>query len=192
MLRFERMANPFPISRRQALTAAIAFPSAQRTILALDSREPAPNFKAKSLDGASFSNELVKGKVTLVEFWTTWCQYCRRDENAIQSIVKDFGGQGLVVLAVNVGEPKRTVKQYLERSQRAGSIILLQDTNLAALFAARSFPFYVAFDRNVKIAGEQRGAGGEGSLRRLLRKAGLESPQDSMSDGELQSSPKRN
>jgi thiol-disulfide isomerase/thioredoxin len=133
----------------------------------------------------------VKGKVTLVQFWTTWCQYCRRDQTAIDSIAKSFD-RDLIILAVNVGEPKRKVQQYLQQSPRSGSVVLLQDTNLAALFAARSFPFYVAFDRNVKIAGEQKGSAGEGSLRRLLRKAGLESPEDSLTEGELQSSPRRN
>jgi len=100
--------------------------------------------------------------------------------------------QGLIALAVNVGEPTRKVQQYLRQTPRKGSVVLLQDTNLAALFAAKSFPFYVAFDRNVKIAGEQKGSGGEGSLRHLLRKAGLDSPEGSMTDEELQSSPRRN
>lgn len=36
-----------------------------------------------------------------------------------------------------------------------------------------SDPIYVLIDRDGNIAGEQRGAGGEGSLRHLLAKAGI-------------------
>jgi thiol-disulfide isomerase/thioredoxin len=186
------MATSRLISRRHALTASIGAIATRGPMFGLDTREAVPNFKAKSLDGKSFSNESVRGKVTLVQFWTTWCQYCRRDQSAVDALISDFASQGLIVLAVNVGEGKRKVHNYLEQSPRSGSIVLLEDTNLAALFAARSFPFYVAFDRNVKIAGEQKGSGGQGGLRRLLRKAGLDSPNDSMTEGELQASPRRN
>jgi thiol-disulfide isomerase/thioredoxin len=152
---------------------AAAVPAA--LLVALDDREAAPNFKARSLDGERFSNESVRGKVTLVQFWTTWCPYCRRDQPAVESVFKEFEPRGLIVLAVNVGEAKRKVKQYLAENPRSVSVVLLEDTNLGAMFAAKSYPYYVAFDRNVKVAGKQKGAGGEESLLRLLRKAGLDS-----------------
>jgi hypothetical protein len=50
----------------------------------------------------------------------------------------------------------------------------MEDTNLAALYAARSYPLYVLIDRDGNVAGRQAGAAGEESLRRLLGKAGLE------------------
>jgi len=43
------------------------------------------------------------------------------------------------------------------------------------MYAATSYPIYVAIDREGNIAGIQRGAGGEDALRDLLSKAGLES-----------------
>ena len=50
----------------------------------------------------------------------------------------------------------------------------MEDINLAALYAARSYPVYVLIDREGNVAGKQSGAAGEDALRRLLRKAGLE------------------
>jgi hypothetical protein len=49
------------------------------------------------------------------------------------------------------------------------------DTNLAAMYAAKSYPIYVVVDRDGKIVHTQRGAGGGRSLRRMLSQAGLES-----------------
>ena len=37
-------------------------------------------FKAKTLNGESFTNESLKGKAYLIQFWATWCGYCKRDE----------------------------------------------------------------------------------------------------------------
>lgn len=138
-----------------------------------DVGEPAPRFTAKTLDGEKFNNDLLKGKVVLLDFWATWCPPCKKDEPAVESLIKDFSAQGLVVLSVNMGEPRRKVKKYLEQSPRSAKIVLADDTNLAAIYAARSYPTYVVIDRDGKVAGFQHGAGGEGPLRRLLAKAGL-------------------
>ena len=158
--------------RRTAL-AALASAAVGGTLFALNNREPAPRFTATTLDGEKFTNDSLKGKVVLLQFWATWCQYCRRDQTAVDSMVRDFPGK-LVVLAVDVGESKKKVRQYLEDSPRACKIVLTENTNLAAIYAAKSFPLYVVIDKDGNIAGTQRGAGGEDSLRRLLKNAGLD------------------
>ena len=140
-----------------------------------DAREAAPRFTAKTMTGEKFTNESIKGKVTLLQFWTTWCPYCRREQAFIDQIDHDFTAKGLVVLAVDVGESKKTVKKYLEEKPRTCRIVLTEDTNLAAMYAATAYPIYVVIDREGKIAGIQRGAAGEESLRDLLSRAGLES-----------------
>ena len=96
----------------------------------------------------------------------------------MDQIDKEFSSKGLVVLAVDVGESKKTVKKYLEHNPRAVRIVLTDDTNLAAMYAATSYPIYVVIDRDGNIAGTQRGAAGERGLRLLLRRAGLEADEE--------------
>src|SRR5947209_11076569 len=115
-----------------------------------DDNKPAPRFRAKTTSGENFNNDSVKGKVVLLEFWTTWCPYCRREQDTIDDIDKEFAGKGLVVLAIDVGESKKTVKQYLEENPRTCRIVLMQDTNLAAMYAAKSYPIYVVINRDGK------------------------------------------
>ena len=157
------------ITRRAAIGVATG-----GIVYAIDTREPAGRFRAKTLDGETFDNQAIAGKVVLIEFWATWCKYCKSDEHAVETLTREFAGDGLIVLAVDVGESKKKVKKYLEDSARTCKIVLTEDTNLAAWYGAKSYPYYVLIDRNGKIAGTQKGAGGEASLRRLLSKAGLE------------------
>jgi hypothetical protein len=65
--------------------------------------------------------------------------------------------------------------QYLKDHPRKCRIVLTEDTNLAAMYAANSYPIYVVVDRDGNVVETQRGAGGERSLRRMLSRAGLES-----------------
>ena len=73
-----------------------------------------------------------------------------------------------------MGEPKRKVKKFLETSPRSSKVVLAESTTLAAICEAKTYPMYVLIDREGNIAGTQHGAAGEGALRRLLAKAGLE------------------
>jgi len=142
-----------------------------------DDSEPAPRFHAKTITGESFTNESIKGKVVLLQFWTTWCPYCRKEQSLVDEIDREFAGKGVVVLAVDVGENKKKVKQYLQEHPRSCRIVLTEDTNLAAMYAANSYPIYVVIDKDGNIAGEQRGAAGERGLRGLLRRAGVEAEE---------------
>lgn len=139
-----------------------------------DDGKPALRFHAKANTGESFNNESVKGKVVLLEFWTTWCQYCHDEEPLIEQVNKEFADKGLIVLAIDVAESKKTVKKYLEQHPRSCRIVLTEDTNLAAMYQANVYPIYVVIDRDGNIAGEQRGAAGERALRGLLASAGIE------------------
>jgi thiol-disulfide isomerase/thioredoxin len=137
--------------------------------------DPAPRFHAKTTTGQQFNNESVKGKVVLFEFWTTWCKFCEEEAAAVDDIAREFKGQDLIVLAVDVLESDQKVKKYLADHPRSVPIVLTKDTNLAAMYNAQVYPIYVVLDREGNIAAEQRGATGENGLRRMLRRAGLES-----------------
>jgi len=144
--------------------------------------QPAPRFHAKTTTGEQFNNESIKGKVVLFEFWTTWCKYCEAEADLVDTIAAEFKNKDLIVLAVDVLEPDQKVKKYLVEHPRSVPIVLTKDTNLAAMYNAQSYPIYVLIDREGNIAAEQRGAGGEAALRRMLKRAGIEAKDESDSE----------
>jgi thiol-disulfide isomerase/thioredoxin len=170
------MAAPFLVLRRLvpillALTALCAYAGDE-------TGQPAPRFRARTTAGDQFNNASVKGKVVLFEFWTTWCKYCEEEASLVDDIAKEFADKGLIVLAIDVLEPDQRVKKYLVEHPRSVPIVLTKDTNLAAMYNAQSYPIYVVIDRDGNIAAEQRGAGGESGLRRMLKRAGIEAKDE--------------
>jgi len=139
-----------------------------------EAKEPAPRFNATTTSGEKFNNASLKGKVVLLEFWTTWCVYCEHERPFVERLNEEFGDKGLVILAVNVGEGKKTVKKYMEEHPRKTRIVLTGDTNLAAMYAVKSYPIYVVIDREGNITCKLDGAGGESALRNLVASGGLE------------------
>jgi hypothetical protein len=106
------------------------------------------------------------------------CPYCVGETSIVDQVSKEFADKGLLVLAIDVGESKKKVKQYIEAQPRKCRIVYMEDTNLAAMYAATVYPIYVVIDREGNIVGTQRGAGGEPALRRLLARAGIGAEED--------------
>ena len=136
-------------------------------------KEPGPRFNAKTTEGEKFTNASVKGNVVLLEFWTTWCGFCLDEAGFVDRINHEYRDKGVIVLAVDVGESKKTVKKYLDQHPRTSRIVLTEDTNLAAMYEATVYPIYVVIDRDGNVAATQRGAAGEDALRELLATAGV-------------------
>jgi len=166
---------------RRAVSLALIL-TAGCVLAAPNAKEAAPRFNARTTDGEKFTNDSIKGKVVLLEFWTTWCGFCADEAAFVDKIGHELAGKGLILLAINVGESKKTVKKYLEQHPRSCKIVLMEDTNLAAMYQATVYPIYVVIDRDGFIAGTQLGAGGEEALRTLIARGGLESPDDSDSN----------
>ena len=163
------MITPGP---RHPLLCGI-FLSAILLFSATAANEPAPRFNAITTSGEKFNNASIKGKVVLLEFWTTWCKFCVAEADYVDKLDKQYRDKGLIVLAINVGESKKLVKKYLEQHPRGCRIVLMEDTNLAAMYAANVYPIYVVIDKDGDISDEQRGAGGEEALRRLVSQSGF-------------------
>ena len=106
--------------------ASMAFAQAvhREIVVGDDDREPAPRFHAKTIAGEQFSNESVKGKVVLFEFWTTWCPYCKNEESIVNTLTTEFADKGLIVIAVDVAESKKVVQQYLKDHPRKCHIVM--------------------------------------------------------------------
>ena len=116
---------------------------------------------------AALSGSDLKGKVVLVDFWTTWCKPCKRDLPALQMLSTEFKDQGLVVLGVTVGEEAPPVEGMF-------TMIGMDDAaGIMAELSLTSFPTVVMVDREGKIASYEVGVQGESALREALKKVGI-------------------
>jgi thiol-disulfide isomerase/thioredoxin len=150
-----------------------------------------PQFSTQSLDGQKFNDVSLRGRVVLLEFWATWCPHCLSDQAAVNDIAHRFSREGLVVLAVDVGEPEKTVRKFLQAHPSSCPVALDENKNLSARFGKHGTPYYVAIDRDGFIAGTQEGAAGEDALVSMLSLAGLDLHSDAPRSNLLRSDASR-
>jgi peroxiredoxin len=70
--------------------------------------KPAPEITARTLDGSTIRIAGASGKVTIVNFWATWCAPCREEMPAIQAYYDKHKAEGLQVLAISMDKPGAT------------------------------------------------------------------------------------
>lgn len=67
-------------------------------------RPVAPDFALPDIDGQMHRLSDYLGKVVVVNFWATWCPPCREEMPAMQRAWEQLRDEGIVILAVNIGE----------------------------------------------------------------------------------------
>ncbi|HET6444252.1 MAG TPA: TlpA disulfide reductase family protein [candidate division Zixibacteria bacterium] len=61
----------------------------------------APDFTLDTLDGSQITLSDLRGKVVVVNLWTSWCPPCRAEMPAIEAVYQANKERGMEVLAVN-------------------------------------------------------------------------------------------
>jgi cytochrome c biogenesis protein CcmG, thiol:disulfide interchange protein DsbE len=82
---------------------------------------PAANFTLKDLDGNTVSLKDLKGKIVVLDFWSTWCVPCKKSFPAMQLAVNTYKNDPSVkFLFIHTWETTKTpvedVKKYIAQS----------------------------------------------------------------------------
>jgi len=110
----------------------------------------APDFRLESLDGQVVSLSGLRGGPVMLNFWATWCGPCRAEMPYIQEVFedKDWTDQGLVILAINVGEQPPEVKKFMEDNGLSFPVLLDTDTSVAENYGIRAIPTTLFIDKD--------------------------------------------
>ena len=76
--------------------------------------KPAPEFVTETLDGKKFSSKDFAGKVVVLDFWATWCCACVAAMPILKEVTDQFADEGVVFLAINTGEEKKEIEDFLK------------------------------------------------------------------------------
>lgn len=78
----------------------------------------APDFTLKDLNGKSvkLKDIINQNKVTLVNFWATWCPPCRREIPELIEFYQKYNPQKVALLAIDLQEDPGKVKTFAKKN----------------------------------------------------------------------------
>src|SRR5215471_17046562 len=73
--------------------------------------DPAPDLKAKDLNGQELSLEAYKGKVVLLNFWATWCGPCRAEIPSLIRLQEAYKDR-LQIIGMDVDDDEEQLRAF--------------------------------------------------------------------------------
>ena len=77
--------------------------------------KPAPNFSAPSPEGKTISLKESLGKVTIIDFWASWCGPCRAENPNVVALYNEFHPQGLNIIGVSLDKDAAKWKEAIAK-----------------------------------------------------------------------------
>jgi cytochrome c biogenesis protein CcmG/thiol:disulfide interchange protein DsbE len=168
-----------PVTRvfaNRCVDACVAAFSPPGALAAPVTGEVAPDFTAVDSAGARLRLSDFKGRVTVLNFWASWCVPCAEETPWFIEFQQKYGRDGLAVIGVSLDDDGwKSVKPFIGGMGVNYRMVLI-DSRIARLYGGlEALPVTVVIDRSGRVAATYVGLIGhdefEGSIRAMLDEA---------------------
>lgn len=129
---------------------------------------PVPQFTTETVGGKPFDSKSLAGRVVVIDFWATWCTPCLAAMPVVKKVTDDFAKKGVILLAVNTGEDRETVKEFLAEQDLKMNIVLDPEGQIADGFRADAIPQTLIIGKTGMVESVHVGFNGEADLTEKL------------------------
>lgn len=134
----------------------------------------APAFSAPNPDGKNISLKESMGKVTIIDFWASWCKPCRMENPNVVALYNELHKQGLNIIGVSLDKDAAKWKEAIAADKLTWnqiSNLKFWDEPIAAQYGVKSIPATFILDASGKIvAKDLRGEELKAKVKELLAK----------------------
>lgn len=137
--------------------------------------QPAPEFILPDIQGQAVRLSQLKGKVVMLNVWSTWCPPCRKEMPTMETLHRRLQNSDFVMLAVSQDvDGKSTVLPYLHEGGFTFPVVLDVNGEVGKKYGVTGYPETFIIDRQGKIVYHHIGYNDwalpvvESALRRLL------------------------
>jgi len=136
--------------------------------------ERVPDFTAYTLDGKKIRLSQLRGKVVLINFFTTWCGPCLREMTELEKdIWQPYKDKGLVILAIGREETRDKLLPFRDVKKLTFPLLPDPGRQIYAKYATQYIPRNFLLDREGRLIYSNIGYTREGfsALREHIREA---------------------
>ncbi|HEX4573727.1 MAG TPA: TlpA disulfide reductase family protein [Gemmatimonadales bacterium] len=126
----------------------------------------APAFALPDRHGDTVTLARFAGRVTLVNFWASWCDPCREEFPLMATLYREFRRRDFEIAAISDDVDRGKMRAFLDRFRPAFPI-LVGGGQMKAMYHYRGLPYSVLLDRRGAMIERIFGFGGAAEFRRL-------------------------
>lgn len=130
--------------------------------------EAVPPFRVSALDGREVTRQDLAGKVTIVNFWNTWCIPCREEAPALQDFYAAHADDpDFVMLGIVRDDTRSAVDRWVRNRGDEWTIAMDPGGRAALAFGTRGQPETFAISPDGVIVGYRLGPSSVADLEAL-------------------------
>lgn len=134
----------------------------------------APDFSAATPEGKQLSLKESLGKVTIIDFWASWCKPCRLENPNVVALYNELHSKGLNIIGVSLDKDGAKWKEAIAADKLTWnhvSNLKFWDEPIAKQYGVESIPATFILDASGKVvAKDLRGAELKAKVAELLAK----------------------
>jgi cytochrome c biogenesis protein CcmG/thiol:disulfide interchange protein DsbE len=118
-----------------------------------------PDFSLTSYSGETFQKSELTGKVILVNFWSSWCDSCADEGEALEQVWQELKDSGEVVfLGVNYVDTEKEARAFLQKFGVTYANGPDLGSRISHIFKVQAVPETYIIGKEGKLAGIMIGA----------------------------------
>jgi len=121
-------------------------------------RDTVAHFKLPTVGGGFMTSEELKGKVTVVDVWATWCGLCVKEIPIYNRLYNAFEGQDVAIVGIAVESPCLDIPLRIRQLGIRYPILIGDDQTLSTFGRIQGFPTTVVINKEGKIYKQYMGA----------------------------------
>jgi cytochrome c biogenesis protein CcmG, thiol:disulfide interchange protein DsbE len=111
----------------------------------------APDLSIQTINGkGKISNDSLKGKVAIVDFWATWCAPCKTSFPKLEELSKKHSGK-VEIVGVSVDDEKNGVADFAKENGATFAIGWDEGHSIAERWKVKSMPTTVILDASGNV-----------------------------------------
>lgn len=121
--------------------------------LTVKEMEDAVDFELPTTSGDTIAlRDVVKAKkLTMINFWATWCGPCRLEMPQFEKMYKEQKEKGFELLAISCDQDADALTTYLARKPVSFPVLHDPEGRVAALYGVKAYPTTILIDANGKV-----------------------------------------
>lgn len=133
----------------------------------------APDFSGPNPEGKTVSLKESLGKVTILDFWASWCGPCRQENPNVVKVYEKYKDKGLAIVGVSFDEDAARWKKAIEDDKlhwtQISNLKAWKDP-IAKLYNINAIPAtFILDEKGVIVARDLRGEDLENKIAELLK-----------------------
>lgn len=170
----ESLKNTTPGKEVKSKIGQAKMPAVGATAPPIGSAKWRSDFSAPNPEGKVVSLKESLGKVTIVDFWASWCGPCRKENPNVVAIYKELHAKGLNIVGVSLDKEAGKWKEAIAKDGLTWthvSNLKFWDEPIAAQYGVQSIPATFILDASGKVVAQDlRGPELRAKILELLAK----------------------